>query len=165
MFIIKFLLLLGTWVLFSGKLDSVHLTLGVISSLIVTVISHDLILQDKQKNLSYHLRELYRAPLYVVWLIWQIAVANFYVLYLALHPRARDMIDPRLMQFKSTKIDNDFAHFVFANSITLTPGTVTVLLEGNVYTVHAITEKAAEGLPDPMEDKVAWAFNVGKGKA
>jgi multicomponent Na+:H+ antiporter subunit E len=45
-----------------------------------------------------------------------------------------------------------------ANSITLTPGTITIRIEDDIFYVHAINRKAAEGLPGEMEDRLARVF-------
>lgn len=68
------------------------------------------------------------------------------------------LIDPHIMRFK-TKLKKDLALMTFGNSITLTPGTITVLIkEGNFY-VHAIDKKTGEDLlTGEMEDKVAHVF-------
>jgi multicomponent Na+:H+ antiporter subunit E len=48
--------------------------------------------------------------------------------------------------------------FILANSITLTPGTVTVRVEGSRFLVHALTDSAARGLPGAMEKRIANIF-------
>ena len=54
---------------------------------------------------------------------------------------------------------SDFAKVVLANSITLTPGTVTMKVEENTVYVHAISRKAAESLDGSMETRIARIFN------
>ena len=69
-----------------------------------------------------------------------------------------DLIDPRIIKFKS-KLQSDLARVTFANSITLTPGTITVYvtMDGD-FSVHAIDKKSREGLPGEMEARIAKAF-------
>ena len=157
-----FLLMMLLWVLMSGKLDPFHLTLGVISSGIVAWASTDLLFQDKGKSLAARLKEAWRFSLYACWLVWQIVLANFHVIYLSLGPKPiKETLSPYIFNFKTT-LQTDFARFVLANSITLTPGTVTIRVHKDVFFIHAITEKAAgdlagEAISD-MERRVAHVF-------
>ena len=77
-------------------------------------------------------------------------------MYLVLHPRMIELIDPRVIQFKS-KLKNQMSHFIFANSITLTPGTITVSVSvlGD-YSVHAIDKASGDALPGEMEKKIFY---------
>jgi multicomponent Na+:H+ antiporter subunit E len=65
------------------------------------------------------------------------------------------LIDPGIIRFKS-KLSDEMSHFIFANSITLTPGTITVYatVHGD-YAVHAIDKFCAESLPGEMERRVS----------
>lgn len=158
-FFIKTILLFGTWVVFSGKFDAMHLLMGVASSLAVAIFSGNLLFCDTKKNLPSRFQEAIRAPFYLLWLVWQILLANFHVLGLVLHPRMMDKINPRFVTFRAKKLNCEFARYVLANSITLTPGTVTVDVDGDVFLVHALSDTTAEGVPDPMQDYVAKTFN------
>lgn len=94
------------------------------------------------------------------WLFWQIILSNIHVLKVALSPRMDDLISPKMVRFK-TDVTEEISIFVLANSITLTPGTVTVRVEGKRFLVHALTEKAASGLPgesDEMERRIINVF-------
>lgn len=96
----------------------------------------------------------------------QIILANFHVIKLALSPRSLERdIDPHIFTFK-TGLKTPFAKFVLANSITLTPGTVTIRIHGDTFYVHAISQKAMGDLADDeqmseMEKRVAWVFEGG----
>jgi multicomponent Na+:H+ antiporter subunit E len=68
-----------------------------------------------------------------------------------------DQIDPTKVTFK-TKLKSNIARVALANSITLTPGTITIRVEDDVFLVHAISRKAAAGLPGEMEDRLARVF-------
>jgi multicomponent Na+:H+ antiporter subunit E len=69
-----------------------------------------------------------------------------------------DLIDPQIIRFQS-KLKKDLSLVAFANSITLTPGTITVsvAVDGD-FKVHAIDTVSAEALPGEMEERVAKAF-------
>ena len=98
-----------------------------------------------------------RFLMYLPWLLYQIVLSTMHVTFLALHPRMKDQIDPTIVTFK-TKLKTNIAKVALANSITLTPGTITVRIEDQVFYVHAISRKAAAGLPGEMEDRLARVF-------
>ncbi len=159
--IATFCILFGMWIVMSGKFDLFHLFLGVLSSALVAWLSHDLLFVDRDKKLIARLTEAGRFCRYALWLAREILVANFHVTALALSPRAMQRIDPRLFTFR-TRLKTDFARFVLANSITLTPGTVTIRVHGDLFYIHAITPKAAGDLTSDavseMERRVARVF-------
>jgi multicomponent Na+:H+ antiporter subunit E len=153
-YLYTFLIMFGFWILLSGKFDLFHLTLGVLSSALVSFISADLFMYGQGKNrLSTGLRFL----LYLPWLLYQIVLSTMHVTFLALHPKMKDQIDPTIVTFK-TKLKTDIGKVALANSITLTPGTITIRIEDQVFYVHAISRKAAAGLPGEMEDRLANVF-------
>jgi multicomponent Na+:H+ antiporter subunit E len=148
----------GFWILLSGKFDPFHLTLGVLSSALVAFLSSDILMHDTKKN--DRLEVAFRLISYIPWLIYQIVLSTIHVAFLALHPKMMDQIDPTIVTFK-TKLKSSVARVALANSITLTPGTITIRVEGDVFYVHAISRKAAAGLPGEMEDRLARVFERG----
>ena len=154
-YIYTFLIMFGFWILLSGKFDLFHLTLGVLSSGLVAWLSTDVLMLDSKKN--DRLAIAFRFISYVPWLLYQIVISTLHVTFLALHPKMKELIDPTIVTFK-TKLKTDIAKVALANSITLTPGTITIRIEGQVFYVHAISRKAAAGLPGEMEDRLAKVF-------
>jgi len=154
-YIYTFFIMMGFWILLSGKFDLFHLTLGVISSGLVSFLSADLFMYNPQSRgrLTTGIRFL----LYLPWLLYQIVLSTMHVTFLALHPKMKELIDPTIVTFK-TKLKTDIAKVALANSITLTPGTITIRVEDQVFYVHAISRKAAAGLPGEMEDRLAKIF-------
>lgn len=159
---LTFCLMAVTWVILSGKFDAFHLALGLICCLLVSYTSSDLIFPNaKSARISII---WFRFMFYIPWLIIEIFKANIWVLKICLSPKMSNMIDPRIISFKS-KLKGDLALVTFANSITLTPGTITVDVDwDNVFYVHAIDEKSAAGLPGAMEDKIAHVFGEDEGE-
>jgi multicomponent Na+:H+ antiporter subunit E len=145
----------GFWILLSGKFDLFHLTLGVLSSGLVAWLSTDVLMLDSKKN--DRLAIAFRFISYVPWLLYQIVISTLHVTFLALHPKMLKQIDPTIVTFK-TKLKSNIAKVALANSITLTPGTITIRIEHDVFYVHAISRKAAAGLPGEMEDRLAKVF-------
>jgi len=152
-----FLVLFTPWLVLSGKFDALHLGMGVACCLLLSVWCADLLFQDQEATSGQRLRQLAAFTAYLGWLFWQIILANFHVFRVALTPRMNQLLSPRMVEF-DTRLEKELSRFVLANSITLTPGTVTVRVEGNRFLVHALTEKAACGLPGAMEWRIANIF-------
>ena len=153
-----FFILLATWLVFSGQFDGFHVSLGILSCILVTWMSSDLLFPKRDTPLKARWREVWRLPGYMAWLTYQIFVANVHVLRLALHPRGLREVKPRIVRFE-TKLKTEFARWVFANSITLTPGTVTVKVEGDDFYIHAISRYSALGLEGSMEARIQRIFD------
>lgn len=158
MFLITFILLFLQWIVLSGRFDVFHLALGVLSCIFIANSSAKLLFNEKNRPVSIRLREVLRFPVYMVWLVYEIIVANFYILYLVFHPKAKDLIKPEIIELDGSLLENDFARVVLAHSITLTPGTITISLKEKVLTIYAINSSPVKGLRE-MLLKVAWVFN------
>jgi multicomponent Na+:H+ antiporter subunit E len=130
------------WILLSGQFHFVLLVSGVVSSLFVAYISHDLLIG--RVALGTVVAKTYRLIIYLPWLLWQIVMANLDLVYRTLHPGEK--IDPHIIKF-NTDLMTRKGIALLANSITLTPGTVTVMAnkEGE-FIVHAIAKAPAESL-------------------
>lgn len=152
---IVFGLLLGTWVIFSGLLDPFHLTLGLISCGLVTWLSSDLLFEHRDTRLSERMREGFRMMAYLGWLLWQIVLANLHLLKLAFG--SASLRQPQIVRYK-TELKTDFEKFLLANSITLTPGTVTIKILGDTFYIHAISDFAAGGLDGEMDRRIAHIY-------
>ena len=143
----QFFVLFALWLILSGKYDAFHVSAGFFSALLVTLIhlriNRYLYFQKqiaKENSLRY-IRLLY----YVPWLMWEILLASLQVAYVVLHPRIP--IKPSLVRFK-TKLPNTAARVILGNSITLTPGTLTVNIEDDEFLVHALTDASHSGIVD-----------------
>lgn len=154
--ILTFFIMAFFWILLSGIFDAFHLISGLICCLIVTFLSHDLLVKGKsQKRLLKSIRLI----LYIPWELWQIVLANIDVAYRVLHPKMP--IDPRIIEFE-TSLRGEFSQVTLANSITLTPGTITIDVEPEKgkFLVHAIAKEPADALliDQTMQKKVAHVF-------
>jgi multicomponent Na+:H+ antiporter subunit E len=155
-FALTFVIMALFWVLFSGKFDPFHISLGLASCLIVAALNHRFLFVSgvKLKLLIHWIR----FAGYIPWLFYQIFLANLRVLYLTLHPRMLDLIDPKIIQFDSI-LKKDIPRTTFANSITLTPGTITVHVSVmGKFSVHCIDDKSGESLPGAMETRIDKVF-------
>ena len=116
------------------------LVLGAASCIFVAWIAHRMDVADHEGH-PIHLT--WRAVTYWPWLFVEIIKSNIDVARLILDPKLP--ISPTVIKVKATQVD-DLGHVIYANSITLTPGTVTMDVRGGTLEVHAITQDIAEGL-------------------
>lgn len=156
-FIITFIIMLGFWLLFSGKFDFFHISLGVASCVIVSTISGRLLFPKALPSGLFRCWLKFAA--YLPWLFYQIFLANLRVLYLSFHPRMIDLINPKIIDFRS-RLKSDVSRTTFANSITLTPGTITIYAGiMGTFAVHCIDDKSGQDLPGEMESRIARIFD------
>lgn len=129
------------WLLLSGHFtDPLLLSLGLASVVAVVIIAHRMDVIDHEGH-PVHLS--WRALLYWPWLIKEIFKANLDVAKAILTlPRG---IEPTVFSVPATQ-HSELGRVIYANSITLTPGTVTIGLDGDRVTVHALTKGAKEGV-------------------
>ena len=150
-----FAVMLCFWVVLSGMFDAFHLTLGVICCLAIAPFSHELLFFGDGKYSNR--RSLMGFVVYLPWLFYQIMLANLQVAYIVLHPRMIELIDPHVFRFK-TRLKRPISKVTFAQSITLTPGTITVSIHDDEFSVYALTRSASDSLPGEMEGRVARAL-------
>jgi len=148
-----FVMLFAFWLVFSGHFDAFHVSLGLICSVTVATLSYDLVLSDTLSSRTAMIA--WRFVQYTPWLLYEVVVANFHVLALVLQP---GRIRPQVVRFK-TSLTSDLAKVTLANSITLTPGTITMDVDGDEFYVHAVSDEAAQSVKsDDMERRVAHVF-------
>ncbi len=140
------------WLLWSGHYTPFLLSLGAASSVGVVLLCHKLGIVDSF-SVPYHLAP--RALVYLPWLAWQVVLANFEVMRHILFPRPGD--EPRLLTVEPSQ-GSDLGCVTYANSITLTPGTITLEAEASKLTVHALTKASAEGLLEGEMDRRVTRF-------
>lgn len=141
------LLLFAFWVLLSGKLDPFHLGLGAASAYAVATASRRLFALPPRLGVSgvwpMDVRTFVALVRFVPFLVWEVVRSNVEVAWIVLQ---RDMpIQPRLER-THLALPHDVARLTLANAITLTPGTVTVDVEGDDYVVHALTASSAQSI-------------------
>lgn len=140
MFLLFFLL----WVIFNGKFTLEIGIFGIgVSAALFAFICRFMDYSFQKELLFYK-----KAPLFVKYiflLVREIVKANFGVIRMILSQR--EEIQPTLAEFH-TDLKTATGKAFLANAITLTPGTITVALEENKYTVHCLDESLAEGMND-----------------
>ncbi len=144
--------LFGMWVLLSGKLEVFHLGVGVLSVWgALWMHAH----MPQLELVDHPLLRPFRCITYLIWLLWQMVLSALHVAWVILR-RENSGLDPRLIAFKSPQ-PSLVQSVLFGNSITLTPGTLTLDLQDNRYLVHALTdETASDVLSGNMAKRVAY---------
>jgi len=158
-FFFTFIILFIHWVVWSGLFDVFHLSLGVISCGLVLLMSKNMMFQ--RESFSDFPKECVKFFKYFFWLYWETILSNIHVLKIVFAHDMTEKINPKVVKFKSF-LKKDSSLVTFANSITLTPGTVTIVIKDGVYYVHAIDEAVAESLPGDMEMKSGEIFDERK---
>jgi multicomponent Na+:H+ antiporter subunit E len=154
--------LFAFWILLSGKLDAAHLIAGAAAALFIGFATWRLwLLPPAIGAVARHpfqgLRWA-RIMRYVPWLLWEIVVSGLQVAYVVLHPRMP--IAPRLLRVRC-QLPHTLASLTLANSITLTPGTVTLDVDGDEFLVHALTPASARGIElGEIQRRVAALFST-----
>ncbi len=154
------LLLFALWIVLSGRLDGVHLMTGAAAALAIAFGTRRLLLLPPAigASMGHPLGDVpwLGALFYLPWLAGGIFVAGLQVAYVVLHPRLP--VTPKLVRFRAD-LPHTLARLTLANSITLTPGTVTLDVEGDEFLVHALTADAARSIEEgSMHDRVAALF-------
>lgn len=137
------------WLLLSGHYDPLLLTLGVLSCITCLYVTWKAKFIDEE-GLPLHL--LIRLPIYTVWLFKEIIKANIDTAKIIIFNNP----DPQNFRVKSSQ-KTEAGKVTYANSITLTPGTVTTELDGDVLEVHALSSDMADDVKSGvMDKKVSW---------
>ncbi len=137
------------WLLLSGHYDPLLLTLGVLSCITCLYVTWKAKFIDEE-GLPLHL--LIRLPIYTVWLFKEIIKANIDTAKIIILNNP----DPQNFRVKSSQ-KTEAGKVTYANSITLTPGTVTTELDGDVLEVHALSSDMADDVKSgAMDKKVSW---------
>jgi len=141
---VLFVLLLAFWLLLSWRLDPLFLVMGVGSAALVAWLSRPLlgaVLGDAGRA-ARHVRPGYLL-LYAVWLLGRMPAAGLHILRVVLDPRVPPR--PGIVRFR-TNLASPAARTMLATSITMVPGTMTLDVDGDEFTIHAFTPTAVADL-------------------
>lgn len=151
------LILVALWLAVSGVYKPPLLLLGAASVALVVWLSRRMQVIGAEHN---PLLFSWRLPVYWIWLLWQIILANIHVAQRVLAP---DGVRPTVIRVPVPH-DTAVGRATYANSVTLTPGTVTLLLSPDSLTVHALDAHSADGLSDgKMARRIKWLEGAGTG--
>jgi multicomponent Na+:H+ antiporter subunit E len=149
-------ILFGFWLALSGHYTPLVTTFGVASCVLVVYIALRMQVVDPE-GVPLHVAG--RFFLYLPWLMKEIFIANLDVAKVILDPKLP--ISPRLVVFHGTQ-DTDLGRAIYANSITLTPGTITTGVEGHDFQVHAL--RAADLQTDEEQQMDVRCTRVERGR-
>ena len=149
-----FAMLFAAWLVLSGHFDPLHLAFGVVCSALVAQLSSGLFFTETPSLRL--LAAAWGAVRFVPWLLYEIFVANLHVVYLVCRPHR---LRPQIVRFR-TRLQGDVARVFLGNAITLTPGTITLDIDGDEFVVHAVSDVSADSLRSgEMERRIGRALN------
>ena len=149
-----FIVLFGFWLLMSGYYTPLILSLGVISCLLCVYLT------IKGKFLDNETLPIYFFPRliqYTLWLIKEILISNIATAKVIIMKSE----EPELFSVKATQKTNE-GKVTYANSITLTPGTVTTQIKNDIFEVHALTKDFGDDVRSSEMDKMVTWLEKGK---
>ena len=152
--------MMALWFIMSEKTEPKFLILGAASSMLIAAVClRTLTMRGVKTDRTYYLLgvNIFRFIGYFAWLLVQIAKSAIYVARVSVFDRSK--VDPSIAWFRAD-YDDPAAVSMLANSITLTPGTITIdITDDGIFSVHSLTQELREGLLDgSMQAKVAWLY-------
>ncbi len=156
-FLLTFIILFSTWFLLSGETNPILIFLGILSSVFITYLSGNLLISERNLKKIIHIYLNFLK--YLLYLMWEIIKANLDLAFRVLNPKLT--IDPVIIKFTSN-LETDFCIVIYANSITLTPGTVTIdVNKKREFIVHSLTPEHSESIiSGKLEKRIKEIENV-----
>ncbi len=144
------LALFAFWVVMSGYFTPFLLGVGAVASVLVVLFARRLDVVDRESHPPQSLSVMLT---YWPWLAWEVVKSAWDVTKVILSPSLP--ISPTIVRVRPSQ-RSDVGRVIYANSITLTPGTVTIVAGRDEFIVHAITRAGAESLvAGDMDRRVA----------
>jgi multicomponent Na+:H+ antiporter subunit E len=150
------LVLFSFWLVLSGHYTIITVPAGILSVLSVVALSRRMGIADEEGH-PIHL--LPRALTYWPWLVVEIAKSSLDVTRIILHPKLP--ISPTLIRLRASQ-NTAVGIATYANSITLTPGTITARVSGQEFLVHAVVRDGAQDLAEGTMDRRVKKFEAGE---
>ncbi|MGB5213451.1 MAG: Na+/H+ antiporter subunit E [Anderseniella sp.] len=145
-----FIALCVGWILWSGYFKPLLLGLGLASALVCTYLALRMRKADGEGSQFKILQHVHQLATYWPWLLLEIAKSNIEVSKIILSGKMN--IDPVMIRLKAGQ-STEMGQVIYGNSITLTPGTITVDIDDGELLVHALTQSGAEGLHEGEMDR------------
>ena len=140
------------WLLLSGIYTPLLIILGIFSSALVAWIAHRMNVADHE---GFPIHFTWKAITYWPWLLWEIVKANIDVSRIII--KKEPSISPILFRIPADQ-STELGQVTYANSITLTPGTVSIAVGEGMIDVHALTQEAADDLKTGRMNERACRF-------
>ena len=141
-----FALLFIFWIILNGNITTEIVILGLVLSAIVTMVSYKTIRLSRELEKKV-VKKMGKIIIYLMILIVEIIKANIDIIKLVLTKDPE--ITPTLMNMK-TNLKSRISRVALANSITLTPGTITVTMNENDLLIHAIEKSNLDGIEESI---------------
>lgn len=139
------------WLLLSERFDGLHMSMGVVAAFAVAWLN------TEREARGSAIRPL-RMAWYFPWLVGRVLQSGFHLSVLILHPSLP--IDPKMVRHQ-TNLQDDSSIVLLSNSITLTPGTITVEAEAQDLVVHAMDDDSANDVTSRrIEQRIDGLFVV-----
>ncbi len=140
-----FLLLFAVWLMLNGRITLELVWMGLALSAVIYAACWKMTGLRPQREWQL-IKRSGKACCYLLLLIWNVILSNLQVAGIILSPKAKK-VEPRLVWFRSP-VRSELGEIILANSITLTPGTITAGLKDGQYCIHALDECFAGGMED-----------------
>lgn len=159
-FIFNAVLMMAFWLILSGLYDYFHILLGVFSVGLALwfnakLLNHNFFDEQEEKGANL---KIFRMFYFIPFLVWEIISSSFRVAYIIIHPKMP--MKTGIIKFK-TKLPSMNAKVLLGNSITLTPGTVTLQIDGDEFLIHSLTNENVEAHIDhSLAVEVAKVYGI-----
>ena len=151
------LILASFWMINSGYLEPFFIICGIISIIITLYFVYRMKTQDKEQFPL--IMPTLRLPGYLIWMMGEIIKSNIDVTKRVWC--GKKSISPTLITIKADQ-KTEVGRVLYANSITMTPGTITLSVRDNKIEVHALTKEGAKSLKDGEMNRRVCALEGGK---
>jgi multicomponent Na+:H+ antiporter subunit E len=141
---VPFIMMFIFWLILSPNVSEQSVFLGLLISLLVVIYSRDILFTSAEMPL-YHLKHFINMIRFIGILLIEIVKANIDVAKIVLNPSLP--IQPQFIKVPMM-LKNDMNKVIFGNSVTLTPGTLTVDITDDYFVIHALTDDAAKSMDD-----------------
>lgn len=136
----------GVWIIFNGRITTEIVLFGAaIAAMMFWFICKFMDYSLEKEKLFY--KKIVFFIGYAALLVKEIVKANLTVLHMIM--TQKEVMEPIIVKFR-TNLQSEIYRVILANSITLTPGTITVSLEADELTVHCLDKTLAEGMEDSV---------------
>ncbi|MFO7996908.1 MAG: Na+/H+ antiporter subunit E [Dehalococcoidia bacterium] len=152
---VAFFFLFVFWIIITASFSLANIVAGLISSFLIVLLV----------RLIFHIKFpeeitplfLIRFPIFLARLAWEVIKANINLAWILIRPRL--LIDPKIVRFK-TELQEDFRRTIIADTITVTPGTLTLDAQGDELLVHCLAPSHRKGLLEERQSEhlVLWLF-------
>ncbi len=144
------LLIFIIWIILNGKINAEIILFGIGISLLIFIFANRFLSLTVKKELWIY-RNYFLFSAFLLIVLRDIFIANYKVISFVISPKKEAV--PAIVTFK-TSLKLNFIRALLANSITITPGTITVSLDNDTFTVHCLDEELTKDLEDSTAKKI-----------